>query len=169
MDSNFYSPRHSLHKGTFINDGWFPDLDLEPVQKRYRLDASISIEALFESVMQAVLLVNENLKAFACEKHRAGYESLAALPSAAYQFQGLGEDPDPENAESKSHYVKLYENAVFYRVKGDLTRENSHHTMLEEGKKRQNDYHSQSNDFYRQSILAVRMIKGRKPTRARLL
>lgn len=173
MDSNHYQPRHSLHKGTFINDGWFPDLELEPLQKRLRIDSSIAIETVFESVLQAVILVNQNLNQFACKKYQEGYETLASIPTPSYQFIPKGDNfsdaTDPVEAINKHYLVKLYENAIFYHVKGDLTRENSHHTMQEEGKKRQNDYQKQSNDFYRQSTLAIRMIKGKRPTRSRLL
>ena len=173
MDQNHYQPRHSQHNGTFSNDGWFPDLDINALQKRLRLDSSITIESIFESVLQSVILINQNLAEFASKKKEAGYNTLADVPSISYQFINEGDDfadpADPAEVTPKTRLVKLYENAIFYRVKGDLTRENSHHTLLEEGKKRQNDYDTQSGDFYRQSTVAVRLILGKKATRSRLL
>lgn len=192
MNSDYYQPRHSLHQGRFINDGFFPDLDLEKLQKRFRIDSSLDVSALFDTVLQAVILTNSELYSFACQKHEQGYETLAAVPTPGYRFETLSPElpapPEPpapvitaaddedteEDAkegepEPESYLVALYQNAIFYRVKGDLTRENSHQTMSKDGTNRQKQYHNISSDFYRQSVWAVRMIKGRRTSRVRLL
>lgn len=169
MNQDYYKPRHSLHKGTFHNDGWFPNLDLEKLQKRFKIDSSLDIDTLFSTILQAVILTNDNLKKFAQCQQEKGYTSMAEVPTPGYSFEIPGEAQASFDDTENSYYTALYENAIFYRVKGDLTRENSHHTMLEEGKTRQTDYHKQSDDFYRQSVWAVRLIKGKRTTRSRLL
>lgn len=168
MDANHYQPRHTLHKGKLINDGFFPDLDLETLQKRYRIDSQISIEALYGLALAAVMLTNSELYEWACEKGRAGANTLAEVPAPAYGFQ-----PPPPATQSdivpSLHYVSLYEYAIFARVKGDLTRENSHHTLGKEGIQRQMSYHDLSDDYYRQSVWAVRQIKCKRVTKVILL
>ncbi len=164
MEPN-YQPRHSLHQGKFINDGFFPDLDLETLQKRYRIDGSLSLEALFGAVLSAVIYTNQDLYQWACKKAREGYSRLSDVPAPEYGFELVPAGTDPQIIPSL-HYVGLYEHAVFARVKGELTRENSHHTLGKEGIQRQMSYHDLSNDFYRQAIWAVRQIKGEKRIRA---
>lgn len=160
-----YQPRHSLHQGKFINDEFFPDLDLETLQKRYRIDSNLTLEALSGSALSAVIYTNQDLYAWACEKSRAGYNTLADVPAPEYGFEPVPLGTDPQITPSL-HYVVLYEHAVFARVKGELTRENSHHTLGKEGVQRQMSYHDLSNDFFRQAIWAVRQIKGTRRVRA---
>lgn len=169
MEPN-YQPKHSLHQGKFINDGFFPDLDLVTLQKRYRLDSNLSVEALYGSTLIAVIYVNQDLYPWVCQQMQAGYTKLAQIPSSTDYL-----DPPPtmvddlelvNNSLASLHYIGLYEHAVFARVKGELTRENSHHTLGKEGVQRHISYHDLSNDYYRQSIWAVRQIMVKKRVRA---
>lgn len=182
MDPKKYQSRLTRHQGTFVNDGWFPDLDLETLQKRYRIDAATDETQLTGLILQSVILTNQNLTDFACKQYRAGYETMAEIPNPGFRFARLKATTDDvqsvadavqEDTASDtsigSYYVELYQNAVFYRVKGDITRELSHHSMTHQGQKRQVDYHDLSADFYRQSTWAVRLIKGKRTSRIRLL
>ena len=169
MDANHYQPRHALHQGKFVNDGFFPDLDLTVLQKRYRIDSSITLEALYGLVLAAVMLTNRGLYDWACAKVKTtGANTLAEVPAPHYGFQPPPPAPDGQPIPSL-HYASLYEHAIFARVKGDLSRENSHHTMGKEGIQRQMSYRDLSADYYRQSVWAVRQIKGTHTTRVRLL
>lgn len=169
MNPDYYQPRHSLHQGKFINDGFFPDLDLVTLQKRYRIDSQLSIEALYGAVLASVMLLNRELYPWACSQAKLGYDSLATVPAPEYGFQAPPTPTDDLPVQTSLHYVSLYEHAVFARVKGDLTRENSHHTLTNEGMNRQVRYHDLSDEYYCQSVWAVRQIKGKPTTRWRLL
>lgn len=167
MDATHYQPRHSLHQGKFINDGFFPDLDLATLQKRYRIDGGITLESLFGLVLAAVMLTNRDLYQWACTKSMAGYNTLAEVQAPEYGFQPA--PPAGQEVIPTLHYVGLYEHAIFTRVKGDITRENSHHTLGKEGVQRMVSYHDLSDDYYRQSLWAVRQILGKRTTRVILL
>ncbi len=169
MNPDYYQPRHSLHQGKLINDGFFPDLDLVTLQKRYRLDTQLSLEALYSAVLASVMLLNRELYKWACEQASKGYDTLANVPAPIYGFQAPPTTTAELPVQDSLHYVSLYEHAIFARVKGDLTRENSHHTMTNEGMNRQVRYHALSDEYYRQSVWAVRQIKGKRTTRWRLL
>lgn len=165
MDANYYQARHSLHNGLFINDGFFPDLDLVTLQKRHRIDTEISIEALYGSVLETVTLINRDLYPWVCSQVKKGYLALQDVPCPTYAYQ-YDANSEPISA---NHYETLYQQAIFFRVKADLTRENSHHTLSKEGIRRDMRYTELSDDFYRRSTWAVRMIKGKRTTRVRLL
>ena len=169
MNPDYYQPRHSLHQGQLINDGFFPDLDLVTLQKRYRLDATMSIDALYGAVLASVMLLNRELYPWACQQFNNGYESLAQVPAPVYGFQAPPTTAAELPVQDSLHYVSLYEHAIFARVKGDLTRENSHHTLTHEGMNRQVRYHALRDEYYSQSVWAVRQIKGKRTTRWRLL
>lgn len=160
-----YTSRHELLEGTLINDGFFPDLDLKALQKRYQIDSQVTLERLSSMVLSAVILTNRELNTYACSQLKKGYQTLADVPFMTYAL-ALPNQTD----SSLSGLVHLYETAIFARVQGDLARESSTHRMSVEGKRRQeNDYNQVSDDFYRQSVWAVRQIKSKRTTRVRLI
>lgn len=165
MNSDIYQPRHSLHQGKYINDSFFPNIDLLDLQKRHRLDPSLTLEELHGAIEEAVLLINNDLQSWVCSKTQQGYFNLEQVPDISTGLQPLGESIPQE----RSRLVSLYESAVSNRIKGDIARDKANAGMTQEAMRRSESYYQKTNDYYRRSVWAIRQIKGKRTTRARLL
>ena len=152
LSPDVYQPRHGFINGTVVNDGFFPDIDLLLLQKQQQLDPNLTPERLHSAVEAAVLVINADLYPWVCTKMGAGYLTLDSVPDL--EFNG------------RSRLVGLYLQAVALRVKGDIARDKANVGMTQEALSRQTDYHDKTNDYYRQSVWACRLIKGKRMTKA---
>jgi hypothetical protein len=92
--------------GSVENDGWYPDIVLQDMREKMRLDGTVTTARLIEAVVAAILHVNSQLRAWKLQQVGAGRASLAAVPA------------DRVNRESQ--LVAHYRRAVYCWAKADL-------------------------------------------------
>lgn len=110
MTSPFVAAPLSLPPGSphlVENDGWFPDIDLDLLKTSIRIDPSISIERLRESVVNAIQSVARQLRAW-----RDGVEASGAA--------NLGDVPAPKIG-GESRLLALYRRAIHTETAADLS------------------------------------------------
>lgn len=88
------------------NDGWFPPIHLHHMRDAMRLDGTVTDARLTQAVVDAILHVNEELKAWKHIHITAGHPALADVPASQV------------NRESK--LVIHYRRAVYSTAKADL-------------------------------------------------
>lgn len=64
------------------NDGFCPDIDLTNFETKYQLDQTYGFERRKTCLVEAMQVVNDSLAEQVCVWTRAGWGSLAAVPSA---------------------------------------------------------------------------------------
>ena len=161
------------HQGIINNDGFFPDLHVIDLQKRYRLDDEISQESLLEELLKTVILVNNQLETWACKQVKQGYSTLLDIPSMEYSVtipSISNNDTTPTETTTKTALQVLYEQAIFARVKADISRDYADHDLTAKGRTRlAQDKTLLSDDYYRESTWAIRKIQGKRTTKVALL
>ena len=90
------------------NDGWFPALSMADTRNSVRLDGTVTDERLRAALVNAMMDVNRQLRAFKAERSALGQASLAAASA-------------DEMVDGKPRLVLLYLRAVMCSAKADLT------------------------------------------------
>lgn len=90
------------------NDGWFPPLSIADTRNAVRLDGTVTDERLRAALVNAMMDVNRQLRAFKAERSALGQASLAAASA-------------DEMVDGKPRLVLLYLRAVMCSAKADLT------------------------------------------------
>jgi len=98
--------KQSANKDIVSNDGYFPDIDLELMRAKVRIDGTVTDERLQEAAIAAVIHVNDQLAAFRMQNEVAGFATFNAIPAS--QVNG------------SSVLVQLYLRAVYCMAKADL-------------------------------------------------
>ena len=65
-----------------VNDGWYPDIDLSLLRRIHQIDDSVANERLQHAITKSIISVNAELTDWQCEKVKAGYNSLYAVPTS---------------------------------------------------------------------------------------
>lgn len=92
---------------TIANDGFFPDIDLAHVRKAARLDGTATDERLRDAVVNAVVSINAELKAFKANHQAAGVDKLIEAPG--------------ESIGGEKVSISRYKTAVYRTARADLT------------------------------------------------
>jgi hypothetical protein len=90
-----------------VNDGWFPDIDIDDVRAATKLDGTVTPERLRRAVVDAIATVNADLAQWQAAQIAAGHSDLASVP--AKQVDGV------------SIQVSRYERAVYSLTHADIT------------------------------------------------
>ena len=90
------------------NDGWFPALSMADTRNSVRIDGTVTDERLRAALVNAMMDVNRQLRAFKAERVALGQASLAAASA-------------DEMVDGKPRLVLLYLRAVMCSAKADLT------------------------------------------------
>lgn len=92
---------------TIVNDGFFPDIDLNYMRAAVRLDGTVTTERLRDATVDAILFVNAELASWKTEKVAAGLDTLAEVPAPAIGGESVN--------------LVRYRTAVFRWARADLT------------------------------------------------
>lgn len=75
------SPPENRQKA-ISNNGWFPEVDMELLRSCVRVPAGVTDARLVNATKDAILEVNNELRAWAAAQAAQGYADLAAVPGA---------------------------------------------------------------------------------------
>ncbi|KTF40702.1 head completion/stabilization protein [Xanthomonas translucens] len=80
--SGFIANASPTTAAAITNALFWPDVDLDVVRARMRLDGSVTADRLREATVAAMLSVNDSLAAWRAGQQAAGYDSLDEVPGA---------------------------------------------------------------------------------------
>ncbi|SDP46260.1 Phage head completion protein (GPL) [Ralstonia sp. 25mfcol4.1] len=106
MSSFFAAEPAATGQNLIVNDGFFPDIDVDTATAAMRQDGTVTAERLRAALVEAALSVNEDLGVWRAEQLAAGYESLEAVPAALI--------------DSKSAHLHRYLRAVYCEARAGL-------------------------------------------------
>lgn len=115
------SPENPEVATPIFNDGFFPDLDITAFKNLMRINESITIERITQSLTAAMLNVNSELADYQQLQIDAGYSDLESVPG-----QSVG-----ESTEQVFHYI----NAVHHFAKAMLSEVRRDHDTTYSGHK----------------------------------
>lgn len=107
------------------------------------VDGTVTTMRLVFALTEAVLRVNTDLKAWREKAQAEGVTTLAEVPD-----------------EEPGRLLHLYKRAVFERAKGDLMERYINFSATGDGQKRAEPQDPAINDHYRNSLWALRDIRG---------
>jgi len=139
-------PAPATPEGLLVNDGFFPDIDIDNLRAAVRLPGEITIERLSEAAVYAMDACNRELSSYRTKSQTAGYATLAEVPAAS-----IG---------GESRLVMLYRRAVYSTVKADLTERYRDVDTTATGNKRADDLDPGIDEQRRNARWAVRDILG---------
>lgn len=106
MSSFFAAEPTAAGQNLIVNDGFFPDIDVDTATAAMRQDGTVTAERLRAALVEAALSVNADLGAWRTEQQAAGYETLESVPSA--------------QIDSKSAHLHRYLRAVYCEARAGL-------------------------------------------------
>lgn len=106
MSSFFAAEPAAAGQNQIVNDGFFPDIDVDTATAAMRQDGTVTAERLRAALVEAALSVNADLGAWRAEQQAAGYETLESVPSA--------------QIDSKSAQLHRYLRAVYCEARAGL-------------------------------------------------
>jgi len=106
MSSFFASEPAASDQSQIVNDGFFPDIDVDTATEAMRQDGTVTAERLRGALVEAALSVNADLAMWRAEQQAAGYATLVAVPAA--QIDG------------KSAHAHRYLRAVYCEARAGL-------------------------------------------------
>ncbi|MBJ9623037.1 MULTISPECIES: head completion/stabilization protein [Burkholderia] len=90
-----------------VNDGWFPDIDVDDLRASTKLDGTVTPERLHRAVLDAIATVNADLAQWRAAQVAAGHADLASVPA--------------QRVDGVSIHVSRYERAVYSLTHADIT------------------------------------------------
>lgn len=78
--SGFIANASPTNPATLANALFWPEVDLDTVRKRMRLDGSVTDDRLREATLAAMWFVNDALASWRAGQQAAGYDSLDEVP-----------------------------------------------------------------------------------------
>lgn len=133
--------------GTILNDGWFPDIDLQQAREAMRLDGTVTDVRLKESLIAALLDTNRALTAWQQLHQAAGVQKLADVPASGI--------------DGKSRLLALYRRAVHSLAKADLIERYRDYDTTADGNRKAELLDPQIDDQRRNAHWALADIVGR--------
>ena len=153
------NPPTATAESPVINDGWWPDIDLQQLRADCRLDNTVTAPRLRRAVVDAVAGINDELTAWQSAQWAAGHATLSAVP--APQIDG------------KSVKLAQYLRAVGAAVQADLAEAYRDMSTLPEGANKEGRVLAaldvRQDAFRRQLRWALADLQGRRRVIAELM
>ena len=136
------------------NDGFFPDVDLDQLREKMRLDGTVTHARLLDATILAIGSVNHKLQAWKAYRLAAGDTSMAdTLPKV----------------NGESFYLALYRSAVYRTAKADLTERYRDFDSTKSGEDKAEQLDATIDDDRRHARWAISDILGRRRTTVELI
>lgn len=141
--------------GVVINDGFFPDVDLDDLRASARITGSVPNIRLRDAVVAAIISVEQDLAGWAAAQRAAGSQTLADVPGPSI--------------DGRPRHVHLYHRAVRMYAKAELIERLPDFDTTGAGSKDFDQQGESVADLRRDAIHAVRDILGRGRTAVELI
>lgn len=141
-----------------VNDGWFPDVDLDHFRKQMRVRDAITVDRQREAALGAIITVANDLDAWATDRRAAGAVALATV----------ADWPNPP-LDGLPRLVILYRRAVYAYAKADLVERNRDVDLTGAGQRRAEDLEPTVGELRRDGLHAIRDILRRSRTTVELI
>ncbi|KRC85451.1 hypothetical protein ASE30_00275 [Achromobacter sp. Root83] len=128
------------------NDGFFPDIQLDPARQALRLDGTVTDERLRFALVGALLEAGNSLAAWKAAQLTRGYARLADVPAA--QLDGV------------TRLQHAYVRAVYSLAKADLIERMTDYDTTAAGQKRADSLSEASDDHRRNARFAIADVIG---------
>lgn len=132
----------STENESIQNDGFFPDIQLNDVREKVRLDGSVTNKRLIDSIISAMLEINDQLK---------------TLKSKAVTLDELA----TSHIAGKSNTQLLYERAIYSAVAADINEKYRSYDSTGDGQKRGQELEPTVDDHRRNLRWAIRDLLGK--------
>ena len=149
------SPPAADPQDAIANDGWFPPLSMAATRNAMRLDGTVTPERLRAALVNAMMDINRQLRAFKAARVESGQASLAAASA-------------DETIDGQPRLVLLYLRAVMCAAKADLT-ERYRDFDADGSNKRLQDNEPGIDEQRRNAQWAIRDILGQPHVHAELI
>ena len=128
------------------NDGWFPDIDLAMWREQMRIRDSVTPARMREAMIAAILTVGRDLAGWAAERRAEGAASLSKVPAPMI--------------DGTSSFVLLYRRAVFTAAKAEVVERYRDIDLTGSGQRKADDLDPSVTELRRDSLHAIRDIRG---------
>lgn len=129
------------------NDGFFPDIDLDQLREKMRLDGTVTHARLQDATVLAIGTVNNELQTWKAMRLAAGDVTMAdTLPKV----------------NGESFYLALYRSAVYRTAKADLTERYRDFDSTKSGEDKAEQLEMTIDDDRRHARWAISDILGRR-------
>ena len=149
------SPPAADPQDAIANDGWFPPLSMANTRNAMRLDGTVTPERLRAALVNAMMDINRQLRAFKAERAALGQASLEAASAG-------------ELVDGQPRLVLLYLRAVMCSAKADLV-ERYRDFDADGNRSRLEDHEPSADEQRRNAQWAVRDILGQPHVHAELI
>lgn len=153
--SGFIANASPTNAATVENALFWPQVDLDLVRARMRLDGSVTEDRLREATIAAMLYVNDALATWRASQQAAGYASLDEVPGAA-----VGGVP---------RAVALYLRAVCCAVGAELAERYRSYDATDSANQRADDLTPSITELRRDLAWALSDLQGRPRTTVELI
>lgn len=144
--------RSAIEDVTIPNDGFFPDINLLAVRNTMRIDGTVTQERLQHAIIEAIISVNHDLRAF-----RA---NLTAQTLA---------DVDAPKINNESILIYRYKRAVYCRATADLYERYASYDSTNDGVKKMEQLEEIIGDLRRDALFALADINKNKRLNVELI
>lgn len=96
----------TAQKDIISNDGFFPDISIQTLRDKTRIDGTVTDDRLIDATVAAIIHVNNQLQTFRQKQTDAGYQHMAEVPAA--------------QVNQSSVLIAHYFRAVYCTAKADL-------------------------------------------------
>jgi len=128
------------------NDGFFPDIDPAMWREQMRIRDSVTPARMREALVSAILAVGRDLAAWAAAHRAAGVASLDLVPAP--------------KIDGTSTFVLLYRRAVFTAAKAEVVERYRDIDITGAGQRKSDDLDPSVTELRRDSLHAIRDIRG---------
>lgn len=153
--SGFIANASPTAAATVENALFWPEVDLDMVRARMRLDGSVTPDRLREATVAAMLYVNDALATWRAGQQAAGYDSLDEVPGAAVGGVPRG--------------VALYLRAVCCAVGAELAERYRSYDATDGANQRADDLTPSITELRRDLAWALSDLQGRPRTTVELI
>lgn len=129
-----------------LNDGWWPNVDTATARAALRIDGTVTESRLRNSLIIAMLSVNDSLQDFQSAQVAAGFDSLAKVPAP--------------KIDGESRYVALYLRAVHSSAHADLVERYRNLDTTSDGQRKVEEQTTIIDDQRRNASWAISDILG---------
>ena len=128
------------------NDGWFPDIDLAMWREQMRIRDGVTPARMREAMIAAILTVGRDLAGWAADRRAQGATSLDQVPAPMI--------------DGTSTFVLLYRRAVFTAAKAEVVERYRDIDIPGAGQRKADDLDPSVTELRRDSLHAIRDIRG---------
>lgn len=153
--SGFIANASPTNAATIANALFWPEVDLDTVRKRMRLDGSVTDDRLREATVAAMWFVNDALATWRAGQQAAGYDSLDEVPGPSIADVPRG--------------VALYMRAICCAVGAELTERYRSFDATDSANQRADDLTPSITELRRDLAWALSDLQGRPRTTVELI